>query len=117
QIGTAEEILMQPADDYVERFVEDVDLSKVLTAAHIMKRAESITIDRGPRTALELMRNEGISTIFVTDKSRKLLRYITTDQAQKTVDEAIKEEDVLTQDLTTTSPDILLNDVYDNLAD
>src|SRR5699024_9258128 len=70
QIGTAEEILMQPADDYVERFVEDVDLSKVLTAAHIMKRAESITIDRGPRTALEVMRNEGISTIFVTDKSR-----------------------------------------------
>src|SRR5699024_12881455 len=61
QIGTAEEILMQHADDYVERFVEDVDLSKVLTAAHIMKRAESITIDRGPRTALELMRNEGIS--------------------------------------------------------
>src|SRR5699024_6878195 len=49
QIGTAEEILMDPANDYVERFVEDVDLSKVLTAAHVMKRAESITVDRGPR--------------------------------------------------------------------
>src|SRR5699024_693360 len=35
QIGTAEEILMDPANDYVERFVEDVDLSKVLTAAHV----------------------------------------------------------------------------------
>src|SRR5699024_2885913 len=30
QIGTAEEILMDPANDYVERFVEDVDLAKVL---------------------------------------------------------------------------------------
>src|SRR5699024_1623542 len=49
QIGTAEERLMDPANDYVERFVEDVDLSKVLTAAHVMKRAESITVDRGPR--------------------------------------------------------------------
>src|SRR5699024_3772290 len=28
QIGTAEEILMNPANDYVERFVEDVDLAK-----------------------------------------------------------------------------------------
>src|SRR5699024_2895013 len=28
QIGTAEEILMDPANDYVERFVEDVDLAK-----------------------------------------------------------------------------------------
>src|SRR5699024_11196875 len=45
QIGTAEEILMDPANVYVERFVEDVDLSKVLTAAHVMKRAESITVD------------------------------------------------------------------------
>src|SRR5699024_3087943 len=117
QIGTAEEILMQPADDYVERFVEDVDLSKVLTAAHIMKRAESITIDRGPRTALELMRNEGISTIFVTDKSRKLLGYITADQAQKAVDEGLKVEDVLTPDIPTTSPDVLLNDLFDKLAE
>src|SRR5699024_7077038 len=29
QSGTAEENLMQPADDYVEHFVEDVDLPKV----------------------------------------------------------------------------------------
>ena len=117
QVGTAEEILMQPADDYVERFVEDVDLSKVLTAAHIMKRAESITVDRGPRTALELMRNEGISTIFVTDKSRKLLGYITADQAQKAVDEGLEVKEVLTPDIPTTAPDILLNDLFDKLAE
>src|SRR5690606_396649 len=35
QIGTPEEILVNPANDYVERFVEDVDRSKVLTASHI----------------------------------------------------------------------------------
>ena len=32
QIGTAEEILTRPANDYVEKFVEDVDRTKVLTA-------------------------------------------------------------------------------------
>src|SRR5699024_12474846 len=72
QIGTGEEILMDPANDYVERFVEDVDLSKVLTAAHVMKRAESITVDRGPRVALEVMRKEGVSTVYVTDKAKRL---------------------------------------------
>src|SRR5699024_7529963 len=71
QIGIAEEILMDPANDYVERFVEDVDLSKVLTAAHVMKRAESITVDRGPRVALEVMRKEGVSTVYVTDKAKR----------------------------------------------
>ena len=46
QIGTPEEILMNPANKYVERFVEDVDLSKVLTAAHVMRRPETITLER-----------------------------------------------------------------------
>lgn len=32
QIGSPEEILINPANDYVEKFVEDVDRSKVLTA-------------------------------------------------------------------------------------
>ncbi|MCY8981788.1 glycine/proline betaine ABC transporter ATP-binding protein OpuAA, partial [Bacillus halotolerans] len=54
QIGTPEEILMNPSNEYVEKFVEDVDLSKVLTAGHIMKRAETVRIDKGPRVALTL---------------------------------------------------------------
>lgn len=53
QIGTPEEILMSPSNEYVEKFVEDVDLSKVLTAGHIMKRAETVRIDKGPRVALQ----------------------------------------------------------------
>ncbi|RNL82683.1 quaternary amine ABC transporter ATP-binding protein [Halostreptopolyspora alba] len=36
QIGTAEEILNAPADSYVANFVEDVDRSRVLTAASVM---------------------------------------------------------------------------------
>ena len=73
QIGTPEEILTQPANDYVERFVEDVDLSKVLTASRVMRRPETITMDRGPRVALELMRERGISNLFVIDRSKKRL--------------------------------------------
>src|SRR5690606_24656414 len=38
QIGTGEEILTNPANDYVEKFVEDVDRSRVLTAENIMDR-------------------------------------------------------------------------------
>ena len=38
QLGTPEQIMMKPANEFVEKFVEDVDLSKVLTASHVMKR-------------------------------------------------------------------------------
>lgn len=36
QTGTAVEILTQPADDYVRRFISDVDRSQVLTAADVL---------------------------------------------------------------------------------
>jgi glycine betaine/proline transport system ATP-binding protein len=43
QIGTAEEILTAPADDYVARFVADVDRTRVLTAASVMEPANAGT--------------------------------------------------------------------------
>ena len=36
QIGTSEEILTQPANDYVAEFIADVDRTRVLTAASVM---------------------------------------------------------------------------------
>lgn len=37
QLGTAEDILMHPADDYVAEFTADVDRSRVLTAEAVME--------------------------------------------------------------------------------
>lgn len=49
QIGTPEEILTNPANEYVEKFVEDVNLTKVLTAGTIMKRSEALVLGKeGP---------------------------------------------------------------------
>jgi glycine betaine/proline transport system ATP-binding protein len=38
QIGTAEEILTEPANDYVAQFIADVDRTRVLTASSIMEQ-------------------------------------------------------------------------------
>ena len=116
QIGTAEEILMDPANDYVERFVEDVDLSKVITAGHIMKRAESVTPDRGPRVALQMMRDQGVSTVYVIDKKRRLLGYLTAGQASAASKEQKQIEEVMTRDVPTVRPDTLLTDMFDAMA-
>ncbi|WP_338146215.1 glycine betaine/L-proline ABC transporter ATP-binding protein [Streptomyces boncukensis] len=43
QIGTAEDILVRPATDYVASFIQDVDRSRVLTAGSIMEDAEGGT--------------------------------------------------------------------------
>jgi glycine betaine/proline transport system ATP-binding protein len=50
QIGTPEEILMSPKTQYVEKFVEDVDRSRVLTAEMVMKTPFMVTYPKdGPR--------------------------------------------------------------------
>lgn len=113
QIGSPEEIMINPANEYVERFVEDVDLSKVLTASHVMRRPETIGLDRGPRVALQLMRESGISNLFVVDRSKRLLGVITAEHASEAVREGKSLEDIVIRDTPTVAPDVLLNDLFD----
>nr|WP_255688690.1 glycine betaine/L-proline ABC transporter ATP-binding protein [Pontibacillus sp. HN14] len=115
QIGTPEDILVNPANDYVEKFVEDVDRSKVLTAQHIMKRPETVNIEKhGPRVALERMREEGLSSIYVTDRSRNLKGYVTADNARQAIDENVKDlAHVIETNVPTCDLDTSMNDIFD----
>ncbi|MEJ8777451.1 quaternary amine ABC transporter ATP-binding protein [Pseudogracilibacillus sp. ICA-222130] len=119
QIGTPEEILTNPANDYVEKFVEDVDRSKVLTAGHIMKRPETVNIDRhGPRVALERMRAEGISSILVVDKDRRLQGYVTADDALKARKEEITDlNEILRTDITEVDIETPMNEIFNMIYD
>lgn len=113
QIGTPEEILMQPANKYVERFVEDVDLSKVLTASHVMRKPETITAERGPRVALQLMRERGVSSLYVVDKGMKLIGVITAEDASGAIKEGLQLESIIQRELPSVAPDTLLNDLFE----
>lgn len=115
QVGSPEEILMNPANDYVEKFVEDVDRSKVLTAYNIMKRPETVNIDKhGPRVALERMQKEGISSIYVTDSSRNLKGYVTADDAVIALrSEVTSLAAILKTDAPAVTKDTLMNSIFE----
>ncbi|MBK4205726.1 glycine betaine/L-proline ABC transporter ATP-binding protein [Bacillus subtilis] len=117
QIGTPEEILMSPSNEYVEKFVEDVDLSKVLTAGHIMKRAETVRIDKGPRVALTLMKNLGISSIYAVDKQKKLLGVIHASDAKKAAESDLSLQDILNTEFTTVPENTYLTEIFDVVSD
>ncbi|KAB2334890.1 glycine betaine/L-proline ABC transporter ATP-binding protein [Cytobacillus depressus] len=116
QLGTPEQIMMNPANEFVEKFVEDVDLSKVLTASHVMKRPEKISPDRGPRVALEIMRKQGYSSIFIVDRKQMLLGVLTAEQARQAIDQNQTISEVMTTDMPTVSEDALLVDFMDDMA-
>ena len=86
QVGTPEDILTDPANDYVEQFVQDVDRARVLTAANVMERPRPVVAaSAGPRTALRHMRDAFMSAVYVTDRERRLLGIVTDREAVKLV--------------------------------
>lgn len=119
QIGTPEEILVNPANAYVEKFVEDVDRSKVLKAKHVMKRPETINIERhGPRVALERMRAEGISSILVVDNDRKLKGYVTADDVLEARKNNVTDiSGILRKDIQKVDKDKPMNDIFNLIYD
>jgi glycine betaine/proline transport system ATP-binding protein len=75
QMGNAEEIITSPADDYVESFVENVDRSKIVTAASIMfnKPALARLKKDGPSVVLRKMRDAGLKALPVVRTNRTFL--------------------------------------------
>jgi len=116
QLGTPEQIMIEPANEFVEKFVEDVDLSKILTASHVMKRAEKISIDRGPRVALEIMRKQGFSSIFIVDRKQKLLGALSAENARFAIDQGKPIAEVMTTDIPTVTEGALLVDIMEMMA-
>lgn len=93
QVGTPEEILTEPATEYVRRFVEDVDITKVLTAESVMKKTEAVAYIKsdGPRASLRKMRKNNISSLFVLNEQHKLIGIVNASDCAKLVEEGGKD--------------------------
>ncbi len=111
QIGSPEEILTNPADDYVRAFVQNVDRSKVITASVIMRKAPTITIPKdGPSVAVRRMEQAGVSTIYVVDADRKLKGIVRIDDAVKMQQKKVLDP-FLINEVFTTAPETSIGDL------
>ncbi|MEX2431250.1 MAG: glycine betaine/L-proline ABC transporter ATP-binding protein [Dehalococcoidia bacterium] len=72
QLGTPEEILAAPADDYVAEFVRDVRRSSVVTLRSLMNRPRfRLKPSQTPQEAMETMTRAGIVSSFAVDGEGK----------------------------------------------
>lgn len=112
QIGTPEDILGNPANEYITNFVQDVDKTKVLQAKHIMYLPESlVSIKDGPKVAIKEMEKSGISSVFVVDQERKLQGLVMVDGAIEAVRERKPLTEILLKDFSTTDPETYVQDL------
>ena len=78
QVGTPEEILKNPANDYVRSFFRGVDVSKVLTARDIARRTQVTLIDKpeqGPRAAIRTLETHDREYGYVLGRNRRFLAW------------------------------------------
>lgn len=118
QTGTPEEILTQPADDYVERFIEDVDRTKVLTASNVMIRPTFVNIDKdGPRIAMRRMVENEISSVYVVNNKREFIGVVDASHVMSLIKKKERKLDsVIQKNVPTTSPDTPITDIMDTIS-
>jgi glycine betaine/proline transport system ATP-binding protein len=83
QVGTPDEILNNPANDYVRTFFRGVDISQVFSAKDIARRSPAGLLRKttgfGPRSALKLLQDDDREYGYVIERGQKFLGIVSTD--------------------------------------
>lgn len=119
QIGTSEQILKNPANDYVARFVQDVDRSHVLTAAAVMEKPVAMLgAELGPLVAHRLIREHQLNALVVVDRQRKLKGVVLEADVAAAVEAGTETiEGILQTDVITVHENSSLAELFTDSAD
>ncbi len=96
QVGTPEEIVREPANEYVRSFFRGVDVSHVFTAADVARR-DQVTVMERPgvslRAALERLRGHDGSAAVVHDRGGRYQGVVSIDSLIACIDGLGRRDD------------------------
>lgn len=107
QIGTPEEIINNPVNDYVKSFFKGVDVTSVLTASHIARKVRPTIVNKegtGIKTALTYIGDFDEDYAYFVEKSGKYIGLLTLEslKEQRKIDgnihDAIIDEKPINED-------------------
>lgn len=116
QVGTPEEILKNPADDYVKAFFRGVDVTTILCAGDIARKKQTTVIQRegvGVRAALQLLKDYDSEFGFVVGKDGTFQGVVSAD-SMKHVDRESSSAiyDALLKEVEPVPRETALADVF-----
>lgn len=120
QVGTPEEILNNPANDYVKSFFRGVDVSTILTAKDIVVKRQVTVIERegvGLKTALNRLRNEDREYGYIVGDKLDFHGIISVDSVDKAIKSgADKLSAAFLPDINAVAHDTQLSDLIGTVA-
>ena len=112
QIGRPEDIVLNPEDEYVAEFTQDVRRESILTVNHVMVDPSTvIPSNKGPQEALQAMHGEASDLALVLDDDDTYLGILTMDQAHAALRAGIDKLDDHVDRYLYTDPAPVSNNV------
>ena len=94
QIGSPEDIVLRPEDEYVGDFTQDVRLESVLTASKVMVTPKATVMGhQGPRAALHTIGNSDGDAAWVVDMREHYIGMLSITDAERALRAGIKRID------------------------
>ena len=97
QVGTPEEILQYPADDYVRAFFRGVDPTTVISAGEIVNTGYPTIIKKkkgGIRATLELLNSKDYNHCYVLNSKHEFLGVVSVDSLSQAVEKGISNDSI-----------------------
>jgi len=122
QVGTPEEILQKPADDYVRAFFRGVDPTNILTAGDIATDKQTtivITEGRNPRAALQRLIKDDREYGYIIDSNRIFKGIVSTDSLREMIDGSEEPQlipDAFIENAVTASVNDSMQDILVEVA-
>ena len=110
QVGSPEDIVLRPEDQYVGDFTQDVRLEGVLTAAKVMAPPKATVLGhQGPRAALHTIGASDGDAAWIVDRQQRYIGILTISRANDALRAGISRLDLglgyVDQGYETVSPD------------
>ena len=116
QEGTPEDILLNPANDYVQSFLQDVNRTKVLNATHAVNPARlTLTMRSRPAHALDRMRAMDYQYAPVLD-GKRLAGVLTAMAAEQAIEQGARDVSRFVEDLASVPATAGLGEVLAQLV-
>jgi glycine betaine/proline transport system ATP-binding protein len=123
QVGTPEEILQNPADDYVRAFFRGVDPTGVISAGDIVRDTQPTVVWHtkagSPRATLEMLSMKDREFAYVLDSEHRFLGVVSSDSLRDVIDKgngASKLEDAFLSEAKSVQETESLQDILPLVA-
>ncbi len=112
QVGTQEEFFENPANEYIENFIQDIDRTRVLKSENIMRKPRlRAALGMSPKVLIHEMEEKDMDYCFVVDQQRVLQGVVTVDDIVRAIEEKKRISDVLRDVVKTVPMDSYIRDI------